>query len=136
MAHPPVCDKFCAKCHFFSDRKAVYYGASVLAVTVNNYTQTVSTGTIDIINSLTLQRCTWKIPVSHSRYQHEQGGGGGYRTGFSHQSRSFHEPGMMPDNANQHLSEPQIRPTSNSSKSTTTTQKLKTFCKSLYFMVV
>jgi len=44
--------------------------------------------------------------------------------------------GMMPDNANQHLSEPQIRPTSNSSKSTTTTQKLKSFCKSLYLMVV
>jgi len=44
--------------------------------------------------------------------------------------------GMMPDNANQHLSEPQIRPTSNSSKSTTTTQKLKSFCKSLYLMVL
>jgi len=41
---------------------------------------------------------------------------------------------IVPDNANQHLSEPQIRPTSNSSKSTTT-QKLKSFCKSLYLMV-
>ena len=34
------------------------------------------------------------------------------------------------------LSELQIRPTSNSSKSTTTTQKLKSFCKRLYLMVV
>ena len=37
----------------------------------------------------------------------------------------------MPDNANQHLSELQIRPTSNSSKSTKTAQKLKSFCKRL-----
>ena len=44
--------------------------------------------------------------------------------------------GTVPDTANQHLSELQIRPTSNSSKSTTTTQKLKSFCKRLYLMVV
>ena len=50
--------------------------------------------------------------------------------------RWISERATVPDSANQHLSELQIRPTSNSSKSTTTTQKLKSFCKRLYLMVV
>ena len=62
------------------------------------------------------------------------GGGRSVKKFIPFFTSSRYRTGTVPDNANQHLSELQIRPTSNSSKSTTTTQKLKSFCKRLYLM--